>query len=83
MPKLTGSYPSLTVDTTATRVVSQAGAVLLVATAGKAGLDRQLSAALAGRGPRPMTPTGKPGRGRGSPTSPACLTWQYGRRACG
>jgi len=37
----------LTVDTTAKRVVSQAGAVLLVATAGKVGLDRALSAALA------------------------------------
>jgi hypothetical protein len=35
------------VDTTAKRVVSQAGAVLLVATAGKVGLDRALSAALA------------------------------------
>jgi len=44
--KLTGLYPSLTVDTTAKRVVSQAGAVLLVATAGKIGLDRALSAAL-------------------------------------
>ncbi len=37
----------MTVDTTAKRVVSQAGAVLLVATAGKVGLDRALSAALA------------------------------------
>ncbi len=46
MSKLTGLYPSLTVDTTAKRVVSQAGAVLLVATAGKIGLDRALSAAL-------------------------------------
>jgi len=44
--KLTGLYPSLTVNTTAKRVVSQAGAVLLVATAGKIGLDRALSAAL-------------------------------------
>src|ERR1700712_4576970 len=44
--KRTGSYPPLTVDTTATRVVSQAGAVLLSATAGKIGLDRELSAAL-------------------------------------
>ena len=46
MSKPTGSYPSLTVDTTAKRVVSHAGAVLLVATAGKVGLDRALSAAL-------------------------------------
>ena len=46
MSKLTGLYPSLTVNTTAKRVVSQAGAVLLVATAGKIGLDRALSAAL-------------------------------------
>jgi hypothetical protein len=47
MPKPTGFYPPLTVDTTAKRVVSNAGAVLLVATAGKVGLDRALSAALA------------------------------------
>jgi len=45
--KLTGSYPQLTVDTAAKRVVSQAGAVLLVATAGGVGLDRALSAGLA------------------------------------
>jgi len=45
--KPTGCYPSLTVDTSAKRVVSQAGAVLLVATAGKVGLDRALSDALA------------------------------------
>ena len=47
MPNPTGLYPQLTVDTTAKRVVSQAGAVLLVATAGKVGLDRALSVALA------------------------------------
>src|SRR4051794_6593499 len=47
MSKSTGSYPSLTVDTTGKRVVSQAGAVLLVAAAGEVGLDRALSAALA------------------------------------
>ncbi len=47
MSKPTGSYPRLTVDTSAQRVVSQAGAVLLVATAGKVGLDRELSQALA------------------------------------
>ena len=46
MRKSTGSYPSLTVDTTAKRVVAHAGAVLLVATAGKVRLDRELSAAL-------------------------------------
>ena len=47
MSKRTGFYPPLTVDTTAKRVVSHAGAVLLVATAGKVGLDRALSEALA------------------------------------
>jgi hypothetical protein len=47
MPNPTGSYPPLTVDTAGKRVVSQAGAVLLLATAGKVGLDRELSAALA------------------------------------
>jgi hypothetical protein len=46
MRKSTGSYPSPTVDTTARRVVAHAGAVLLAGTAGKVGLDRQLSAAL-------------------------------------
>ena len=46
MPQPTGFYPPLKVDTTAKRVVSNAGAVLLVATAGKVGLDRTLSAAL-------------------------------------
>ena len=46
MRKSTGSYPSLTVDTTARRVVSHAGAMLLAATAGRVGLDRELSAAL-------------------------------------
>lgn len=34
MRKSTGSYPSLTVDTTGKRVVSRAGAMLLAATAG-------------------------------------------------
>lgn len=42
----TGLYPSLNVDSTAKRVVSHAGAVLLPATAVKVGLDRELSAAL-------------------------------------
>ena len=46
MRKSTGSYPSLIVDTTAKRVVSHAGAVVLAATAGRVGLDRELSAAL-------------------------------------
>ena len=46
MRKSTGTYPSLKVDTTAKRVVSHAGAVLLTATAGRVGLDRELSAAL-------------------------------------
>jgi hypothetical protein len=46
MRKSTGSYPSLTVDTTAKRVVSHAGAVLLAATASKIGLDRELSTVL-------------------------------------
>ena len=46
MRKSTGNYPSLTVDTTAKRVVSHAGAVLLAATIRKIGLDRELSAAL-------------------------------------
>ena len=46
MRKSTGSYPSLTVDTTAKRVVFHAGAVLLATTVRKIGLDRELSAAL-------------------------------------
>ena len=46
MRKSTGSYPTLIVDTTAKRVVSHAGSVLLAATAGRVGLDRELSAAL-------------------------------------
>src|SRR6476661_9716190 len=46
MRKSTGSYPSLIVDTTAKRVVSHAGSVLLAATAGRVGLDRELSIAL-------------------------------------
>jgi hypothetical protein len=46
MSESTGSYPSLIVDTTARRAVSHAGAVLLAATAGRIGLDRELSTAL-------------------------------------
>jgi Transposase DDE domain group 1 len=45
--KPTGSYPSLKLDTAGVRVVSNAGAVLLVQTATTLGLDRALSAALA------------------------------------
>ncbi|MFS8104246.1 IS1380 family transposase [Lentzea alba] len=45
MSKPTGFYPSLTVDTAGTGVVSQAGAALLVTTAGKVGLDQALSSA--------------------------------------
>ena len=46
MRKSTGSYPSLTVDPTAKRVVSHAGAMLLAATARNVGLDRDLSTVL-------------------------------------
>jgi len=46
MRKSTGCYPSLTVDVTAKRVVSHAGAMLLAATARKIGLDRELSTAV-------------------------------------
>ncbi|WNV83700.1 IS1380 family transposase [Umezawaea sp. Da 62-37] len=46
MSKPTGSYPSLTIDTAGTGVVSQAGATLLVETVRKIGLDRALSTAL-------------------------------------
>src|SRR6478735_456617 len=47
MSKSAGSYPSLIVDTTAQRAVSDAGAVLLAAaTASRVGLDRELSTAL-------------------------------------
>jgi len=46
MRKSTGSYPSLTVDTTAKRVIFHAEAMLLAATAGRVGLDRELSAEL-------------------------------------
>jgi hypothetical protein len=34
-------------------------------------------------GPRPMTVTGWCGPARGWPSSPACSTWQAGRRGCG
>ncbi len=47
MSKPTGFYPPLIVDTTAKRVVSNAGAVLLATAAGRVGLDRELSTALA------------------------------------
>jgi hypothetical protein len=44
--KPTRSYPSLTVDTAGTGVVSQAGATLLVETVRRTGVDRALSTAL-------------------------------------
>ena len=47
MSKSSGSYPALSVDTTAERAVSRAGAVLLAAIASCIGLDRGLSTALA------------------------------------
>lgn len=47
MSNATGSYPSLTLDTTGGPVVSQAGATLLVQTVRTIGLEQALSAALA------------------------------------
>src|SRR3954470_4807276 len=47
-----GLYPSLKVDTAGARVVSNAGATLLVQTMAKVGLDQALSAVL-GRWRRP------------------------------
>lgn len=47
MAKSNGRYPSLSVDTTGTGIVSQAGAVTLLRTAEKVGLSAALSAALA------------------------------------
>ncbi len=47
MRKSTGLYPSLTVDVSGDAVVSHAGAALLVAAAGRVGLDTAMSAALA------------------------------------
>ncbi len=47
MSESTSCYPSLSVDTTGTGVVSQAGAVMLLRTAEKAGLGGALSVALA------------------------------------
>ncbi|HUR08562.1 MAG TPA: IS1380 family transposase [Nonomuraea sp.] len=46
MGKSTGFYPSLTVDTAGTGIVSQAGATLLVETVRRTGLDRALSTVL-------------------------------------
>jgi Transposase DDE domain group 1 len=46
--KITGSYPRVRVDTSATAAVGQAGGVLLIRTIAVTGLDRALSAALAG-----------------------------------
>lgn len=53
MAKATGFYPPLTVDSTAQRVVSHAGGVLLAAAVGQTGLGRALSAGLA-RWRRPL-----------------------------
>ena len=47
MKKTTGFYPRLTVDTTASAAVGQAGGVLLTETIAVSGLGRELSAALA------------------------------------
>jgi len=46
--KITGLYPRVRVDTSATAAVGQAGGVLLIRTIAVTGLDRALSAALAG-----------------------------------
>src|SRR5450756_2408396 len=46
--KITGLYPRVRVDTSATAAVGQAGGVLLTRTVTATGLDRALSAALAG-----------------------------------
>jgi hypothetical protein len=55
--KPTGSYPSSKLDTAGTRVVSNAGAVLLAQTATTLGLDHALSVALAGGGDQPRSTT--------------------------
>ena len=44
--KITGLYPRVRVDTSATAAVGQAGGVLLIRTVAVTGLDRALSAAL-------------------------------------
>ena len=46
--KITGLYPRVRVDTSATAAVGQAGGVLLTRTVTGTGLDRFLSSALAG-----------------------------------
>ena len=46
--KITGLYPRVRVDTSATAAVGQAGGVLLIRTVAVTGLDRALSAGLAG-----------------------------------
>jgi hypothetical protein len=43
---------------------------------------RRPRAARLGLDPRPMTPPGKSGPARGSPSSPACCPWTAGRPAC-
>ncbi|WP_377271683.1 IS1380 family transposase [Peterkaempfera sp. SMS 1(5)a] len=60
MKKRSGSYPPVRVEGNGRSVVSQAGAVLLVETARKSGLDASLSAALAPwRKPRAVHDPGK------------------------
>jgi hypothetical protein len=46
--KITGLYPRVRVDTSATAAIGQAGGVLLIRTVAVTGLDRALSAALSG-----------------------------------
>jgi len=60
--KSIGLYPRVHIDTAATRIVSQAGAVALVETVRAAGLDRGLSQAL-GRWRKPLARHGS-GQGR-------------------
>jgi hypothetical protein len=66
-------YPSLSVDTTGTGVVSQAGAVMLLRTAEKAGLGGALSVALAPW--RKPLATHDPGK--------SCWTWRCRSRWVG
>jgi hypothetical protein len=57
--KTIGSYPRVRVEGSGRGVVSQAGAVLLVETVRKSGLDQAISAALAWRKPRAVHDPGK------------------------
>ena len=70
MRKATGYYPSLTVDTTAKRVVTHAGAVLLVATAPVAVHRRQRQPAHRVRHEHHRRAT--PGPGTAAPASGRC-----------